>query len=140
MRPGTPGHFPKVVPPGGDTIQGTFIPEGTMVGMNIPSILRLEAVFGPDADLFRPERFVEADGDQRTEMERTVEMMFGSGRLDDAGSCGPSQNEDGKLIFFRWNQVDVCGQADRLHGAIQDVLRGKYADSKCLLARSRHIS
>ncbi|KAK4216726.1 Pisatin demethylase [Rhypophila decipiens] len=87
MRPPAPCQFPKVVPSQGETVQGKFfLPGGTNVGMNLPALLRQEAVFGPDADLFRPERFMEAaDEAQRIEMERTVELVFGSGRWMCAG-------------------------------------------------------
>ncbi|TPX18688.1 uncharacterized protein E0L32_002545 [Thyridium curvatum] len=85
MRPGTPGQFPKIVPPAGETINGTYIPGGTSVGMNVPSILKLTGAFGSDVDTFRPERFLEVDEAQKVEMERTVEMMFGSGRWMCAG-------------------------------------------------------
>ncbi|KAM7212794.1 Pisatin demethylase [Rhypophila decipiens] len=66
--------------------EGSSSRGGTNVGMNLPALLRQEAVFGPVADLFRPERFMEAaDEAQRTEMERTVDLVFGSGRWMCAG-------------------------------------------------------
>lgn len=42
-------------------------------------------IFGPDAEIFRPERFTECDADKRAELERTVELAFGSGRWMCAG-------------------------------------------------------
>jgi cytochrome P450 len=43
-------------------------------------------VFGSDAGIFRPERFLGcADSDKKAEMERTVELAFGSGRWMCAG-------------------------------------------------------
>lgn len=85
MRPGTTGAFPKIVPPQGETVQGVFIPGGTIIAMNVPSILRSSDLFGPDAGQFRPERWLEATQERRAEMERQVEMMFGSGRWMCAG-------------------------------------------------------
>lgn len=85
MRPGTTGSFPKIVPPQGETVQGVFIPGGTSIGMNIPFLLRSSEIFGPDTDIFRPERWLEVDEKKRAEMEREVEMMFGSGRWMCAG-------------------------------------------------------
>ncbi|KUI63769.1 Pisatin demethylase [Cytospora mali] len=85
MRPGTTGAFSKIVPPQGETVQGLYIPGGTVIAMNIPSLLRSSEIFGPDAGLFRPERWLEATDKKRNEMEREVEMMFGSGRWMCAG-------------------------------------------------------
>ncbi len=44
-----------------------------------------EDIFGHDAQVFRPERFLECDSATRTEMERIVELAFGSGRWMCAG-------------------------------------------------------
>lgn len=41
--------------------------------------------FGQDPEVFRPERFMEADNKTRAEMERLVEMEFGYGRFGCAG-------------------------------------------------------
>ena len=85
MRPGTAGAFSKVVPPQGEVVQGKFIPGGTLIAMNVPAMLRSAELFGSDANLFRPERWLEASEAKQGEMERQVEMMFGHGRLMCAG-------------------------------------------------------
>ncbi|KAM7202670.1 cytochrome P450 [Rhypophila sp. PSN 637] len=78
------GHF-KTVPEGGDTIKGVFLPAGTAVSHNLFGLMMSPEIFGPDVELPRPERFVECDAETRTEMERTVELAFGSGRWMCAG-------------------------------------------------------
>ncbi|KAJ0318960.1 hypothetical protein COL5a_010451 [Colletotrichum fioriniae] len=86
IRAPATGLYPKTVPPQGDTVDGKFIPGGTAIGMNAPGLLKSSALFGPDADLFRPERFLEVDDDAaRLGMERDVEMAFGYGRYMCAG-------------------------------------------------------
>lgn len=86
IRAPATGLYPKTVPPQGDTIDGKFIPGGTAIGMNAPAMLKSTAVFGADADLFRPERFLDDEDDaKRTGMERDVEMAFGYGRYMCAG-------------------------------------------------------
>ncbi|KAI1336710.1 pisatin demethylase [Xylariaceae sp. FL0016] len=85
MRPPAPGLYPKSVPPEGDVIHGKFIPGGTVIGMNTSSLLASKSLFGSDADIFRPERFMEVDQATRTEMERLVELIFGYGRFMCAG-------------------------------------------------------
>jgi cytochrome P450 len=41
---------------------------------------RNKAIFGEDAEVFRPERWLEATGETLQRMERTIEVLFGSGR------------------------------------------------------------
>lgn len=81
MRLNTPVNFafPKRVPAPGDTICGRFLPEGTNVFVNYHSILHNKEVFGKDADIFRPERFL-GDAESARRMTKTVDMMFGGGR------------------------------------------------------------
>ncbi|KAI4865910.1 cytochrome P450 [Hypoxylon rubiginosum] len=85
IRPITTNMLSKEVPKGGDTIDGKFIPAGTAIGVNISSMLRSKAVFGEDADMFRPERFLEVDATTRSELQRHVELTFGYGRWMCAG-------------------------------------------------------
>lgn len=61
------------------------MPGGTAIGMNAPAFLKAPAVFGQDANLFRPERFLEADDRTRSYMEHETEMAFGNGRYMCAG-------------------------------------------------------
>ena len=79
--PPTIGLFEKEVPPEGAQIGATFIPGGTKIGQNIWSIQHNKAVFGQDVDIFRPERWLEADGDQLRRMEKDHALIFGSGRI-----------------------------------------------------------
>ncbi|KAI1249699.1 hypothetical protein MGN70_009313 [Eutypa lata] len=85
IRPVALGLMPKEVPPEGDTIHGKFIPGGTSIGMNPSGLLRSKELFGADADMFRPERFLEIDKEARTKMQRDVELTFGYGRWMCAG-------------------------------------------------------
>ncbi|KAG6364318.1 hypothetical protein INS49_005918 [Diaporthe citri] len=85
MRPPAPyGHY-KSVPPGGDTINGMFIPEGTAVGHNSFSMMRRQEIFGADVEVFRPERWLECSEAQRHQMDRTIDIHFGGGRWMCAG-------------------------------------------------------
>ncbi|KAJ8124519.1 hypothetical protein O1611_g9121 [Lasiodiplodia mahajangana] len=72
--------FPKKVPPGGDTLCGKFVPEGTDVFVNFWSMLRSKDVFGHDAEVFRPERFIECDEEKRIKLMSCVDLAFGHGR------------------------------------------------------------
>lgn len=86
MRPPVLGLLPKVVPAGGDTLDGQWVPGGTNICSNTGALLRSRSLFGPDADVFRPERFTELEATpRRRDMERSVEFAFGSGQWQCAG-------------------------------------------------------
>ena len=68
----------RVVPPSGDEICGFQVPGRVNIGFNLRSMQR-HAVFGADPDVFRPERWLEADALQRKEMEKVHELIFNYG-------------------------------------------------------------
>jgi cytochrome P450 len=72
------GLIPKLVPPEGDVINGMFVPGGTEIGYGAFSIFRNKKIWGEDADLFRPERWLE--GDKIKEQESCLEIIFNVGR------------------------------------------------------------
>ncbi|KAI0521295.1 cytochrome P450 [Xylaria bambusicola] len=70
--------FPKQVPDSGDTICGIPIPGGTDVYVNYESLMRCEEVFGKDADIFRPERFLGSGPDVAYKV-KVLDLAFGGG-------------------------------------------------------------
>ncbi|KAK7724327.1 hypothetical protein SLS63_008715 [Diaporthe eres] len=54
-------HLERVVPAGGLDVCGAALPAGTIVGMNAWVVHRDPDIFGPDADAWRPERWLEGD-------------------------------------------------------------------------------
>ncbi|KAF6810739.1 cytochrome p450 [Colletotrichum plurivorum] len=85
LYPPSTGIASKAVPKGGDTVHGYYLPAGTQLGENVCSIGRTKEVFGPDAHLFRPERWLEAaaavDQEQLRTMLATVDLVFGFGKF-----------------------------------------------------------
>lgn len=69
----------RIVPDGGATIAGTFIPGGTVVGCQIDAIHLDEEVYGADSTTYRPERWLEASEDQRRMMNRSF-LAFSTGK------------------------------------------------------------
>lgn len=69
----------RVVPSPGVTIAGKFIPGGTIVGCHIDSVHRDTEVYGEDSSVFRPERWLEADEEQKRQMNRSF-LAFGAGK------------------------------------------------------------
>ncbi|CBX99536.1 hypothetical protein LEMA_P087750.1 [Plenodomus lingam JN3] len=96
MRPPLLGLFPKVVPEPGETFHGQFIPAGTSICTNGSSLLRSKSLFGADADLYNPGRFMELSKERREEMERNVELAFGHGQWMCAGKT---------IAFMELNKV-----------------------------------
>lgn len=81
VHPPPGGLLPKVTPAEGDTINGTYIPEGVSIGTNIWAIMRNVTMFGDDVECFRPERWLGIDQVKYAEMYRVVDLAFGSGRF-----------------------------------------------------------
>lgn len=76
------GLLMKQVPPEGDTLaDGRFVPGGTRIAHNTLAIQRRRDIFGEDADVFRPERWLDGvSPEQRQRMVQTTELVFGYGR------------------------------------------------------------
>ncbi|TDZ34125.1 Pisatin demethylase [Colletotrichum spinosum] len=60
----------RAVPEGGATICGKMFPEGTAVAINSWTQHRNKALFGEDADCFRPDRWLDSDKDRLSIMNR----------------------------------------------------------------------
>lgn len=65
-------NLERVVPTGGLEIYGQHIPAGTIVGMNAWAVHRDRDVFGQDAHLWRPERWLEGDEENIKKMEASL--------------------------------------------------------------------
>jgi cytochrome P450 len=83
--PPVTGLMNKRVPVGGDTIHGKFIPEGTEIAYAAWDFYKDPAIFGDDAEIFRPERWLEASEERLVVMQRTVDLIFGYGKYQCLG-------------------------------------------------------
>lgn len=79
--------FARDVPPEGDEVvvnnQKIFLPGGTSVIPSWKAMHRDRSLYGDDADVFRPERWLESeqpDRDRLRAMRRTNDLMFGHGK------------------------------------------------------------
>ncbi|KAH8175174.1 cytochrome p450 domain-containing protein [Sarocladium implicatum] len=79
------GPLFKTVPPEGDVIDGKFIPGGTQIGTSPFGIYHSKEVFGDDASLFRPERWLEADEERVAVMSGVVDLVFSVGKYQCLG-------------------------------------------------------
>ncbi|KAH7070196.1 pisatin demethylase [Paraphoma chrysanthemicola] len=78
LHPAVGAPMTRVVGPGGATLAGQFFPAGTEVGINSWVIHRNKSIFGPDAHVFRPERWLTSDPQERAHLERNF-LAFGAG-------------------------------------------------------------
>lgn len=74
------GLMLKTVPAGGDTLNGVFVPGGTEIGYCGWGVHHSKEIFGEDADMFRPERWLEAEGERLRVMNSTAELVFNYGK------------------------------------------------------------
>ncbi|KAK3685320.1 cytochrome P450 [Podospora appendiculata] len=98
IKPPASGAFFKTVPAGGDVIDGKFIPAGTQIGSSPFGIHHSKKVFGEDAGLFRPERWLEADADSFALMTSTVDLVFHYGKFQCLGKT---------VAFMEFNKIFV---------------------------------
>lgn len=90
-----------------EVVAGYHIPAGTNVDACIKAAMRDTAIFGEDADVFRPERWTEADAAKYKVMEETTRIVWG----------GPSRWEclGKRLAMIQLNKIyiEVSGPSDR---------------------------
>lgn len=90
LSPPVTGLLAKEVPAGGVDIDvdgvKKFAPGGTQIGWNSWGMMRDAKTFGPDVEVFRPERWLavdssQAEKDRVTKMTDVVGLAFGYGRF-----------------------------------------------------------
>ncbi|KAG9239278.1 putative benzoate 4-monooxygenase cytochrome P450 [Amylocarpus encephaloides] len=71
--------FERVVPEGGITVLGHYLPAGTWVGGNPYVVNRHKETFGADSEFWRPERWLEGDERHNYTLQQST-LTFGAGR------------------------------------------------------------
>lgn len=108
INPPVAGTMDVVVPEGGDMICGYPVPAGTEVGCSEFGTQSLSSIFGPDADVFRPERWLEAEaeegGERLKQMVSTWGLIFKYGKWQCLG-------KEVALIELNKVFVEVCHHA-----------------------------
>ncbi|VUC25700.1 unnamed protein product [Clonostachys rosea] len=77
MHPATGLILGRVVPPGGTTLAGQYFDSGTVVGINSWVAHANQDVYGADANIFRPERWLEDS--ELVKRRESYFMTFGQG-------------------------------------------------------------
>ncbi|KAJ5656902.1 cytochrome P450 [Penicillium longicatenatum] len=95
-HPGVSFPLERIIPEGGAVLCGVHLEAGTIVGINPAVIHHDKSIFGDDAAVFRPERWLESSEEDVKRMDRHL-MTFGYGSRTCIGK-NISIMEMGKLI------------------------------------------
>ncbi len=115
--PPVAGLMPKVVPKGGDIFNGIKVPEGAEIGYCGWGVHHNKEIFGDDADMFRPERWIEAEGERLNTMKATVEMVFKFGKWQCLGKNVAAMELN--KIFVEVTSTSLCKMRSRGRWLIQ---------------------
>ena len=77
LHPSAPTIIPRLVSKGGMRFEDKYAPEGTEVTSNIWLVNRDPNIYGKDADIFRPERWLESE--KKTAEYNKYSLTFGYG-------------------------------------------------------------
>ncbi|KAK0724949.1 cytochrome P450 family protein [Lasiosphaeris hirsuta] len=105
MWPPISGLMPKVSDRD-DVICGVAVPAGTNVAWAVFGVMKNRTVFGEDAGVFEPMRWVEADAARLRDMEATQGLVFAGGTRWDCLGKKLAYAEMGKVIFELFLRFD----------------------------------
>ena len=91
MHPAVGFLLERVVPRGGAEVCGTWLAEGTVVGINPWVVARDNEVYGKDSEEFRPERWLTA-GEQQLKMMERNNLAVGLVASSWKGDCCAGNN------------------------------------------------
>lgn len=106
MHPAAGLPLERVVPASGIEIAGHFVRGGTVVGCSAWVIHRREEIFGPDVDVYNPDRWLNAPPDQLRAMDGTM-LQFGAGSRTCIGK-NISLMEIYKIVPSFLRRFEVC--------------------------------
>ncbi|SPO06076.1 related to pisatin demethylase (cytochrome P450) [Cephalotrichum gorgonifer] len=100
------GVLSKITPPEGDEFNGLHIPGGTVVGCSPFGLSRNKEVWGEDANVFRPERWLEGTTEELREKEAALDLTFGHGKWQCLGK-NIAYMELNKIFFELLRNFDI---------------------------------
>lgn len=135
IYPPVTGLMAKMVPEGGAMIdvdgEEKFAPTGTQIGWNSWGMMHDKRIFGEDADVYRPERWLPKDGGSKelnriVRMTETVSLCFGTGRFGCLGRGVATMELNKAVIEVRYPSSDtsIC---------LADINPRRYFASTCSL-------
>ena len=113
MYPPLFGLKGKYGPVGGESVNGVFYPEHIEMSICDQAMCRNQDVFGPDSNIYRPERWIDAVEETRKKYQRIVECIFGTGRFQCLG-------KHIAMMELHKAFVEVCHDPEPLDGLVAD--------------------
>lgn len=80
IHPPVTGLMLKEVPLQGDTVLGYYLPPKTKIGYSAFGLFLDPKLWGNDAKIYRPERWLEGTPEEIRRKEHNLELVFGGGR------------------------------------------------------------
>lgn len=118
-HPAASGLLPRMTGPEGEHHNGMYIPPNTEIGICAWNMHGNNPIYGEDAGLFRPERWLENSPDKGCDMERAQDLVFGFGRYRCMGER-IAKVELHKTMFelmrrFGWSFCGSCEASGKEH-------------------------
>lgn len=108
LSPSAPVLLPRLVPEGGSTICGQYIPGGAEVAANPWVVHRNKAIYGEDAEQYRPERWLESAAKTK-EMDK-YDFQFGYGDRSCLGKSIALMELYKALVQVSFRRTEVNGE------------------------------
>ena len=106
LSPPAPQIWGRTVSPGGLTIAGMGIPAGTDIVCDPWIVQRDPGIYGDDADMFRPERWLESE--EKSKLYQKYAVTFGYGTRSCLGKdLAAMELHKAPLAFFRAFEIDI---------------------------------
>jgi cytochrome P450 len=101
--PPVTGLMFKDVPSGGDTVAGYFVPENMKIGYCAFGLFLDKKLWGEDAAMFRPERWLNGSQEEIRRKEANLELVFGYGRWQCLGKSVAQLELNKIFVEVRWS-------------------------------------
>lgn len=130
IHPPVTGLMLKVVPPGGDTVLGKYLPAGTKLGYTAFGLFLDPKLWGQDSKVYRPERWLEGTPEEIKRKENDMDLVFGWGRSQCLGKTVAAIELNKIIVQVSTNEQkteDVSGERETLDPSLFS--RSKFHDA-----------